>query len=114
MLFKASLPRYDGSPFPSLREVSRLKRTSVSSFSEKKDSRKVMAVGFRKVIVCLLVFGVVVLVIQMFALSSLKVQNSSRLPWEEVGEGMDDSMSRDKVRNAVLLPKRATLGVKVL
>ena len=56
-----------------------------------------MAMGFRKVIVSLLVLSVVVLLIQMFALSSLKVQNSSRLPWEEGVESLDEN--KDKVRN---------------
>lgn len=42
--------------------------------------------GFRKVIVCLLLFGVAVLLVQMLALSSLS-ETLARLPWETEEEG---------------------------
>ena len=45
--------------------------------------------GFRKVILCLLMFGVAVLLIQMLALSSLNIQNSPRLPWEAGKDGSE-------------------------
>ena len=51
--------------------------------------------GFRKVIVCLLLFGVAVLLIQMLALSSLN-ESRTRLPWEAEEDGRDGN--KEKVR----------------
>ena len=52
--------------------------------------------GFRKVIVCLLLFGVAVLLIQMLALSSLS-ETLARLPWETEEEGR--KTTKEEVRN---------------
>ena len=51
--------------------------------------------GFRKTILCLLSFGVVIVLIQMIALGRLNVQSSARLPWDAEGERTVD---REKVR----------------
>ena len=55
--------------------------------------------GFRKVLVCLLLFGIAVLLIQMLALSSLK-ESRTRLPWEAEEEGRQ---SDKKEVNTLLL-----------
>jgi hypothetical protein len=52
--------------------------------------------GFRKVIVCLLLFGVAVLLVQMLALSSLS-ETLARLPWETEEEGR--KTTKEEVRN---------------
>ena len=53
--------------------------------------------GFRKVIICLLLFGVAVLLIQMLALSSLS-ETLARLPWETEEEGR--KTTKEEVRKS--------------
>ena len=56
--------------------------------------------GFKKAIVCLLLFGVAVLLIQMLALSNLNVQGSSKRPWEEASVSLNTGI-KEEVRRIV-------------
>ena len=69
---------------------------------------KINEMGFKKVIVCLLLFGVTVLLIQMLALNNLNAQNSSRLPWETEKDSWEtekDSLEKNngEVRKFIII-----------